>query len=161
MSDSYKMDEKHLESIIHINVRSEKVETKINLLIYYKNKKLRNLLINHKPMVKSNDVENQHHVVYQYQCNRDGCNSAKYIGYTSTTLWQRFAQHQSVRKHLLSVHKIKTIPRRQLLADVSVLKKCPSRRDLVLTEALLIKSEKLSLNSQEEGSIQILKIFKH
>src|SRR5678816_4821324 len=41
----------------------------------------------------SGTKENVNHVVYQFHCNKDGCN-ASYIGYTTNSLKLRVSQHR-------------------------------------------------------------------
>jgi hypothetical protein len=165
MSASYKSEEMQLQQIIKENVTPVKGSDEVKLLIYYRNRKLRDLIISNKAKSPHPATSDRHHVVYQYTCTRDGCNSSpKYIGYTSTTVWERFGMHTqtgSIKKHLHDVHEIVRIPRRDLIKDVTILRSCPSKRDLIFTEAILIKSEKPSLNSQAEGCDRLLKLFKH
>jgi hypothetical protein len=165
MSASYKSEEMQLQKIIKDNVSPVQDDDDLKLLIYYRNRKLRDLIISNKPKSSQPATSDRHHVVYQYTCTRDGCNSSpKYIGYTSTTVWERFGMHTqtgSIKKHLQDIHQIDRIPRKDLIKDVTILRSCPSKRDLMFTEAILIKSEKPSLNSQAEGCDRLLKLFKH
>ena len=106
----------------------------------------------------------RHHVVYQFQCNKEGCNAPdppRYIGYTTCTLADRFAQHVSVKKHMTEAHGITRVNKRNLLECVTVMQQISDRRRLIMTEAMIIKEHKPTLNSQEEGSYRLLKIFKH
>ena len=165
MSASYKSEEMQLQKIIKENVTPVQDDDDLRLLIYYRNRKLHDLIICNKPKSPQTATSDRHHVVYQYTCTRDGCNSSpKYIGYTSTTVWERFGMHTqsgSIKKHLQEIHQIDRIPRKDLIKDVTILRSCPSKRDLMFTEAILIKSEKPSLNSQAEGCDRLLKLFKH
>jgi hypothetical protein len=47
-----------------------------------------------------------------------------------------------------------------MLKDVDVLKTIQDKRDLIFTEAILIKTLKPSLNSQNEGADRILKYLR-
>ena len=49
----------------------------------------------------------------------------------------------------------------ELLECVEVLRSNTDKRRLKMMEALLIKEMKPGINNQEEGSYQLLKIFKH
>ena len=85
MSSQYKQEEKNLQDIITNNIKPVNNQ-KIELMIYYKNKKLSNLLIRNNPHKDSEE----HHVVYQYECPSGECEPPQtYIGYTTTTLKQR------------------------------------------------------------------------
>jgi hypothetical protein len=165
MSAHYKLEEKQLQSIIKKHVTPAQENSELKLLIYYKNPKLRDILMRNRPKSLNPATSDRHHVVYEYTCARDGCNATpKYIGYTTSTVWERFGMHTqtgSIKKHLQEVHDIQRIPRRDLIKDVSILKTCSSKRDLIFTEAILIKTENPSLNSQAEGCNRLLKLFKH
>ena len=65
MSSNYKIDEKQLKSIFHNHVRPVDENTDPQLIIFYKNRKLMNLLIKNKPS-RTSSLEKQHHVVYRY-----------------------------------------------------------------------------------------------
>ena len=67
-------------------------------------------------------------------------------------------QHLSIKKHNSVVHKEK-IGYREMLNNLKILFKNNQKYDLTLAEALLIKKHNPPLNSQEEGSTRILKIF--
>ena len=103
-----------------------------------------------------------------YTCNKDGCNSSsnpkKYIGYTTCTLEERFRTHTqigSIKNHLVTAHNINRIPKNELLEATTILRSCQLKRKLIMTEAILIKELKPSLNLQEEGCNKLIKIFKH
>jgi len=166
MSTDYKLTERKLKKIIETNVSVVNDTDKLSLLIYYKGRKLRNLFINNKPKPPIPDVANSHHVVYQYNCNRDGCNATneKYIGYTACSVWERFKMHTqsgSIKRHLKDKHNIAKIARKELVDDVTILKSCNNRRDLIYCEAIIIKDKRPSLNAQNEGCERLLKIFNH
>jgi hypothetical protein len=156
MSSNYKMEERHLQMIIAKNVRPVNVNDRIKLLIYYKNRKLKNVLIKNNPHRRTEEFN----VVYQYTCNRGECNSLnKYVGYTEQTLSERFRQHKSVQHHLKVAHGITRTSSKTLLESVSVLCRANSKQELLILEALCIKETKPTLNSQEEGRDRILRIF--
>ena len=163
MTSNYKTEEEKLRKIVDKHISCVSPGSKVNLLIYYKTKKTKNLFIKNN-MHRNIDSNKRHHVVYQYTCSRVGCNSAKYIGYTSCSLHERFKMHTqngSIIKHLREHHKIQKIPRKDLLEDTSVLATVPDRRKLIMTEAVIIKEKKPSLNSQAEGCDRLIKIFVH
>lgn len=164
MTSNYKNEEKSLHNIIDKHIKPTNPSAKVKLIIYYRNRKLRNLFIKNKPNIAI-DPALKHHVVYQYTCDKGGCNSNnKYIGYTTTTLYQRFGSHTqsgSIRKHLTEEHGITSLKRRDLLESTQVLHQDDRRRDLIFMEALLIKELSPTLNAQDEGCELILKIFKH
>ena len=160
MTQNYKTEEKKLQELFTKHVVPVADSVGVKLLIYYKQKKLSSLFIRNKEC-RANEKCNRHHVVYEYTCNEEGCNAPKYIGYTTCTLYERFAQHASIKKHMSEVHGVARIGRRALLESVTVLCSISDRRRLIMTEAMMIKQNKPQLNSQEEGSTRLLKIFKH
>ena len=166
MSANYKQDEKQLKEILNKNVSPANTDSKIKLTIYYKNRKLSNLFILNNTHRKEQPVADQHHCVYQYVCNRDGCNAAQtYIGFTTCSIATRFRyliqNSSSIKKHLKGVHNIDKVATADLIPNVSIVKYSSDKRDLMFYEALLIRENKPTLNSQVEFSDKILKIFKH
>ena len=117
-------------------------------------------------LLELNDDEFQlfHHVVYKYTCEKEGCNSLSYIGYTTCSLAEKFMMHTStgsICKHLREKHQAKRIPKTELLENTKILVWYPDKRRLIIAEALLIKTGRPALNSQDEGSTRVLKIFIH
>jgi len=165
MTSSYKTEEKRLRKIIEDNVAAAHQDDKVSLIIYYKNRKLKNLLIKNKPLSSPKTTQNRDHVVYQYNCNLEGCSAGRsYIGYTTCSIWERFKMHTqtgSIVKHLAEQHAIHKPSRKQLVDKVTILKSCKDKRDLIYTEAVLIKELRPQLNSQNEGCDRILKLFVH
>ena len=85
MTSYYKIEEKQLQQIIHNNIKSAISDVHVKLLIYYKNKKLKILLISN-----NNHKYEEQNVVYQFTCEREPCNQDQfYIGYTTTTVKSR------------------------------------------------------------------------
>jgi len=164
MSSNYKVEEKRLKEIFYKNVKPVTAENSVSLNIYYRNPKLHNLFIKNKPNLTKSTAQRSH-VVYQYTCNQAGCNSAQsYVGYTTCTLAERFRMHThngSIKKHLVEHHNFRNICKEDILAPTKILKSCTNRRELFITEAVLIKDLRPQLNSQDEGCDRILKIFKH
>jgi len=166
MSSDFKLTENRLKKIVNNNVKVANDNDQLKLLIYYRGKKLRSLFIRNKQTSQAMDVANRHHVVYQYTCNRDGCNTTNttYIGYTACSIWERFKMHTqagSIKRHLLEKHDIVRVARRELVDDVTILRSCTNKRDLIYCEAILIKENRPPLNAQNEGCERILKIFNH
>ena len=163
ITSNYKVEEKKLRNIVDHHLSPVEINSKINLYIYYKTKKISNLFLKNN-MYKDEDPNKRHHVVYQYSCSRAGCNSSNYIGYTACTLHERFKMHTqtgSIIKHIREKHNILKIPRKEILMDTSVLATCMDRRRLIMTEAVLIKDKRPTLNSQTEGCEKLIKIFVH
>ena len=159
MVSSYKVEEDKLKKLIEENVKPIEDNSVIRLYIYYKNKKLKNLVIKNK-YHKQNEEFN---VVYQYTCPREECNSSEtYIGYTETTLTERIrnhGQHGSIIKHQRETHDVNKVKTKELMESVKVLMRGSDRQELLIMEALMIKERRPTINSQEEGRDRILRIF--
>ena len=85
MTGSYKQIENELRKIINTNVQPTNTEQQIQLLIFYRNKKLKSLFIRNNSQVQSETFN----VVYKYTCDKVHSTSAQevcYIGCTRTTL---------------------------------------------------------------------------
>ena len=166
MSANYKQDEKQLKEILNKNVYPANTDSKIKLIIYYKNRKLSNLFILNNTHRKEQPVADQHHCVFQYVCNRDGCNAAQtYIGFTTCSIASRFQylirNSSSIKKHLKGVLNIDKVAMADLIPNVSIVKYSSDKRDLMFYEALLIRENQPTLNSQVEFSGKILQNFMH
>ena len=125
MTSNHRVEEQKLSNIFDRHVKPVSDEVKVKLTIYYKTKRLSNLFIKNK-MVVNEDPSSQNHVVYQYSCNRAGCSSSTYIGYTTCSLWERFRMHTqngSIIRHLSEAHGVSRIPRREFLEDTKVLRR--------------------------------------
>ena len=156
MTSQYKQEEQNLRKIVqrHINPTAN---AKIELSIYYKNRKLSNLLIRNKSFTD----ESNSHVVYKYQCEECQPSRNFYIGYTTTTLKQRALAHTqkgSIKNHNKENHnkKIKTA---DIIPSMQVIFRSPLKIELQIAEALHIKKEEPPLNNQNEGDTRILHIF--
>ena len=165
MTTSYKTDESKLHELVRRHLKPVAENTKVKLCIYYKTRKLQSLFVKNKSdEAGQQDPNLRHHVVYQYTCNKQGCNSLRYIGYTTCSLHERFRMHTqtgSIIKHLKETHRENRVPRSELLAQAKVIDFCNEKRRLIFLEAIYIKTERPELNSQTEGSDRILKIFVH
>ena len=134
-----------------------KAEKKVKLLIYYKNRTLRNLFIKN-----SNGSQEHFNVVYKYVCNLEPCSGSEtYIEHTTTLLKQRILTHTqqgAIRKHNDRTHKLK-MKTQELLNRTEILTRCNNRCELQITEALMIQAMKPSLNEQNYFTDRTLKIF--
>lgn len=158
MSSQHKQEERNLRRILKDHI-SHKRNGTINLSIYYKSRKLRNLFIKNNIHADSSNS----HVVYQYECPNDLCqqSTTTYIGYTTNTIKQRMTMHAqtgSIISHHKETHNNR--PRTaEIMEDVSAIFKSRDKNELLIAEALLIKDRKPCLNNQNEGNTRILHIF--
>ena len=159
MSSKYKQQEESLRDIIDKNIKSLDENRQVKLNIYYKNRTLKNLLIINNTYKLP--FEQRSHLVYQYQCKREGCLSSIYVGYTECSLVLRMRNHTqngSIRKHNIDAHAHK-VTTNDILKDIKILRHFNNKEDLVIAEALYIKSVNPVLNGQREGEERILAIF--
>ena len=72
MSDTYKIDEKVIKTILKNNVKCNNENDKLKLIIYYKNKKTASLVMknNQNPVT---DTLKRSNIVYQFDCNLGDC----------------------------------------------------------------------------------------
>ena len=164
MHCNYKIDEDILKNIVRRYTRTIEPNNKINLIIYYKNKKTSSMIMRNSPyqdnMLKSTNV------VYQFQCKTEGCTlqNNKYIGMTSTNLSRRITMHLQmggIKDHFINTHpKIPRERRRALIVEnMSILAKCKTSKELEITEAIFIKDLQPNLNIQSTRMGGVLKLF--
>lgn len=160
MTSSYLHQEKVLKTIINKYVCPTTTDSSIETTIYYRNKKLKQLLIKNNTSKFSSEIHTKNNVVYSYQC-KAGCNASTYIGYTTNTLGTRMKQHSyngAIRKHHEEVHQIR-IKYDEIIKNTSILEKLNNRNDLIVMEAILIKKGRPIINLKDEGITRVLRIF--
>ena len=151
MSPSYQVDEKVIQQIVHSNVKPTKEDTKLNLRVYYKNKKVRDLIMKNNINKDDNKLKKTN-VVYKYTCPHEDCrlHPQEYISLTTTTLSRRLTMHlrEGAPQHHTSQTHHKKITREDLTSNTTIMKSTNCRRRLPVIEALLIRREKPALNKQ-------------
>jgi uncharacterized protein (DUF1778 family) len=163
MTEGHKTDERVLKSIVLNNIRSTTTADRIKLLIYYKNMKIRNLIMKNNPCKKSGPLQ-ETNVVYKYTCPREGCRllqNVNYIGLTSTTLSRRLTCHLQTggpKNHMRETHN-ETLTRATLETHTRIVMRCPDATRLAIAEALIIKQESPAINLQTTGFVRTLKLF--
>ena len=156
MTENYKQVEKELQTVIRRNIQPANQRSEVQLLIYYRNRKLKELFIKNN----SNPSQEKYNVVYKYSCDQVQCNSvhACYIGYTTTTLKDRMKQHASIKKHYREKHN-QNITGSQMLQNTTVIARYQNKQDLIIAEALYIKEERPIINTQTDDFNRTLTIF--
>ena len=162
MSSAHKTDERVLRQIISRNVNANEANAKIKVNIYYKNKKVHNLVMKNNPTKPS--LLQSTNVVYKYSCPNEDCklrNNVNYIGMTVTTLSRRLTCHLNSggpRQHLLTEHSI-AITRTDLVENTTILRRCGDATRLAIAEALYILEESPVINGQCTNFARTLKLF--
>jgi hypothetical protein len=159
MTSQYRQQEEQLKNIVKKNVESSK---DISTIIYYNNRKLKNLLIKNAPS-SNNEIGNSSCVVYQFSCPEVECsiNKQTYIGYTTNMLKDRLQQHYykgAIRCHGQDDHD-KRFNKKEIIDHTIILKKDLNSNNLKILEALFIKEKRPKINLKDEGFVRTLKIF--
>ena len=148
---NYKKDEGALHSIIRNHVSPTDESTRIQLNIYYKNKKSSQLLLRNNPAPPPNDLKKRN-VVYHFRCQEVGC-SHSYIGMTTTRLSKRLSCHLqegAIYRHYQQHHN-KLLTRDIIVCSTRILQSAPDHLRLRYLEALYILDLKPSLNTTQEA----------
>ena len=157
MNSNYKQQEDQLRNIIKTNLESTK---EIKLRVYYRNMKLKNLLIRNQPKLQT-PVNETSNVVYRFQCPEVGCSANTYIGYTTNKLVVRMTQHYSsgaIREHAQDTHD-RRFNKKEILDNTTIIKKNQNLEELKILESLCIKQQQPTINRKDEGFTRTLKIF--
>ena len=111
MNSHYQKDEKALKDLVRENV-TMKENNKLKLVIYYKNRKARDLVMKSN---LGNDVRElaRTNIIYDIDCNKGDCEhlpkrNRSYSGLTTCTMSQRLTYHLqdgAVQRHHKEVHK--------------------------------------------------------
>ena len=146
---NYKRDEAALKEIINNNVSVTDPESKLNPIIYYRNKKTAQVIMKNSPRIDSGPLK-KHDLVYQIFCPANGCNHS-YVGMTTTKLSKRLAVHLQegdFYQHFVQNHA--ALQRPQLLQSTSIIDKASDRRRLRVREVLHFLRLKPTLNVTQE-----------
>ena len=151
MSTQYKQDEQALRKIINNCVQTTNPDDKVDLTIYYKNKKTNNFILKNSPRSDTSELQRSH-LVYQYTCTTGNCAAlpSTYIGMTTTKLSRRLTLHLSngaPKKHAAEAHDIR-LTREMIVQGTTIVQHHDDRRRLQILEALIIKDRNPNLNSQ-------------
>ena len=149
MSTGYKTDEKVLKDIINKNIKPKDQNRKINISIYYKNQKTKDLVMANNPN-QSQNILKMTNVIYKFNCPQDGCkpsldseeSNCSYIGHTTTTLSRRLTMHLqqgSIKDHYKNHHPQLTISRKCLEENTKIINSNRQKHKLLISEALYIK----------------------
>ena len=156
MTKEYKRDESNLKRVIRNCSKATDDTRRIRLIIYYRNRKLGNLIIKNNP----NKPKEDFNVGYKHECSERSCKETNTfnIGMKTVTIKEWFKQHASIKKHYATTHN-RNITGSEIISNVSVLTREREKRDLLILEALLIKDHNPFINRQCEDFIRVLKVF--
>ena len=163
MSNSYKTDERVLKEIVVRNVSCVNDNDELKLIIYYKNKRVNQLIINNNPTKKTDSLQ-QTNVIYEFSCPKEDCKllqNIKYIGMSSTTLSRRLTCHLSSggpKQHMEHFHH-ECITRPITTDNTKILRRFNDPVRLGIAEALFMEANAPAINLQAAGFKRTLKLF--
>ena len=142
------------------NVNPRNSEDKIELIIYYKNRKTANMIMRNSTQEKNKLKANN--VVYMYKCSHEGCKlrNTTYVGLTTTSLSRRLTCHLqsgAPRDHALEAHNT-PLTRSELVNNTEILAKETCKLKLQVKEAVYIKELNPTLNIQNDFQ-GVLKLY--
>ena len=158
MSTQYKTDEKVLKNILKKNIKCNNDSDRIQLHIYYQNKKTRQLVMTNNPIVTK--PSNRTNVVYQFSCPHEDCRPRDvcYVGATTTTLTRRLTMHlrddTGPVEHWLTEHHQKPT-HKTLKENTGILDAINDHYRLFIQEALYIARYKPQLNTQKNTHVSL------
>ena len=164
MTANYKADEKALKQIIKKNVTPQDKKDRLQVVIYYRNKRASNLVM------KNNEHDSGKlkatNVIYAFKCTYGDCEprpDAEYIGHTTTSLSRRLTCHLqsgSPLQHMKDAHNRK-LTRADLTENTTILARESNRKRLQITEAVFIRLRKPLINTQQEhdGILTLWNLF--
>jgi hypothetical protein len=163
MSSAYKADERALHSIIDRNVLCRSPNDSLKVIIYYKNKTIKQLVSTNNPAKKSDRLQSTN-VLYEFKCPKEDCKllpNVQYIGLTTTTLSRRLTMHLTnggPRNHMMETHAVK-VTRKDLEENTVIINKYHDKNRLAIAEAIYIQERAPSINLQSAGFMRTLKLF--
>ena len=164
MNPKYQKNEAAIRRIIKDNVRTVNPNDRLQLILYYKSTKTRDLIVKNNLSPKLRELARTN-LIYDFTCTIDGCKhlplrQVRYSGLTTCTLSRRLSfhlQNGAIKKHFESVHG--RVPTREEI--VSMTKARYYERDvrrLEILEALIIRLEDPEVNKQDTGKVRFLKL---
>jgi hypothetical protein len=136
----------------------------LKILIYYKNKKIQNLVMKNNPYKKTT-VFQETKVVYQFSCTREGCRllpNMDYIELTTTTLRRSLACHlQSGRpRNQLMEAFNETIACTVLEVCTNIVTHCSDAYRFEIAEDLIIMDKTPVITLQTTAFFRNLRLFR-
>ena len=165
MTNKYKQSERAIKEAITSNVRVKDSSDRLQVVIYYKASKTRNLIMRNNITPKVRDLAKTH-LIYDFQCNEGECahlpkKQTRYSGLITCTLSRRLSfhlQNGAIKAHFLEKHQ-RNITREEI---VSYTKTRYYERDihrLEILESLIIRFEDPVINRQDTGKRRKLHLF--
>ena len=150
-SSSYKKDEHCIKDIIEKNCKPTSENSKIKVLIYYKNPRTCSLVMRNNLAIDSGKLSKTN-VVYEYRCTFEDCAplNTTYIGHTTCSLSRRLSlhlQHGAIKQHHMRHHQT-DIDRKTIVDNTYIISQCSNLRKLKMLEAVYIRERAPIINIQ-------------
>ena len=166
MNPNYKRDEQLLKRIVKNHVSVKDRRDNIQLIIYYRSTKTRNLVMRNNLSPKVRDLARTN-LIYDFQCSVDECahqtnkSDGRYSGVTTCTLSKRLTFHLqdgAIKLHFITKHGRKPT-RKEIVSMTKARYYLNDTVRLEILEALIILFEEPALNRQDTGKKKVLKLF--
>ena len=158
MNSQYKSDEKILKDILKKNVRCNRDDERLQVNIYYQNRKTHQLVMKNSPTVSKQS--NRTNVVYKFICPHEDCRPRNnyYVGATTTTLTRRLTMHIQEQtgpvEHWLVKHRQKPL-HKLLKENTDIIDSTNDHYRLFIKEVMHITRLKPPLNIQLHTNISL------
>ena len=164
MSSHYQKDEKVLKDLIAENV-TMKEKNRLKLVIYYKNRKTRDLVMKNNLGNKVRELARTN-VIYDIRCQKGECDhlpprNSTYSGFTTCTMSRRLTFHLrdgAVQRHCIAKHKEK-VTRKEIETFTKIRYQESDTNRLEILEAIIIHFEDPEINKQDTGTVRKLKLY--
>merc|ERR1711916_407773 len=114
MGSGYKRSENAIRTAIKSNVRMKEPSDRLQIVIYHKSAKTKNLIMRNNMTPRIRDLAKTH-LIYDFDCKEGECEhlptqKKRYTGLTTCTKSRRLSMHLqngSIKNHFLEKHKRK------------------------------------------------------
>ena len=162
MSPAHKVDERVIREIIFECVHCTNPNDRLNLQIYYKNRKTHNLILKNNTLSDGNKLKRSN-VVDEFICPHEDCrlHPASYIGSTTTTLSRRLTMHlrEGAPKEHMCKHHDSVLTRQQIVDNTDIISSSDNPVRLRILEALYIREKTPTINKQIGSSVVTLGLW--
>ena len=164
MNPHYQKNESAIKSILKEHVRVLNPNDHLQLIIYYKSTKTRDLIMKNNLTPKLRELSRTN-LIYDFTCSIDACKhlpirEVRYTGLTTCTTSRRLSLHLqngAIKKHFEAVHG-RPITRKEIVTMTKARYHMSDVRKLEILEALIIRLEDPELNKQDTGKVRFLKL---
>ena len=164
MNPKYQQNEAAIRKIIKDNVRTVNANDHLQLIVYYKSTKTKDLVMKNNLTPKLRELARTN-LIYDFTCSIDACKhlpprQVRYSGLTKCTLSKRLSfhlQNGAIKKHSESIHG-RNITRDEIVSMTKARYYDRDVRRLEILEALIIRLEDPEVNKQDTGKVRVLKL---